>query len=416
LIFRHSDTFVVTQSKKTKHGQLTSINAKVARNINRAIILNLIRERQPISRSAISKVTGLNKSTVSNIVAGLITEDLVTEQLSRNQEIGRNPFDLRVRTGSHFVGAVYIESSKTQLAIVDIDGLIKGMTEIKTDEQHPAEFVAHCIEELDKLRTEFRVHNFRGIGVTVAGIVDSAQSKVVYAPNLGWENLDLGQIIRKLVPKIESITVENDAKASALAELLLGKHGVTSSNLVFLSVGYGIGAGIVLDNHILGGNAHAAGEFGHMTIVEGGDPCSCGNSGCWEVYASDRATVNRYAQVKQMSPDQASKVLIQQVVSASIDGDSFARKEITKTGQYLGRGIANIIRSFDPELIIVGGAITQAWNLVYPEIMETVNKRGFFGKQRNTTILPTSLSGNPPLLGAAALSIRKIFADRRIAL
>jgi N-acetylglucosamine repressor len=406
----------VTQSKKARHGQLTSINAKVARNINRAIVLNLIRERQPISRAAISKLTGLNKSTVSNIVAGLTSEDLVTGQLSRNQEIGRNPVDLRVRTGKHFVGAVYIESSKTQLAIVDIDGQVKGMTEIKTEAQSPAEFVARCIQGVEKLRTELHAFRLRGIGVTVAGIVDSMQSKVVYAPNLGWENLDLGEIIRNLAPKIESITVENDAKASALAELLLGKHGVASSNLVFLSVGYGIGAGIVLDNHILGGNSHAAGEFGHMTIVEGGDACSCGNLGCWEVYASDRATIRRYVQDKKLSPEQSAKVLIQEVVEASNNGDQSARKEITKTGQYLGRGIANIIRSFDPELIIVGGTVTQAWDLVYPEIMETVNKRGFFGKQRNTTILPTSLTGNPPLLGAAALSIRKIFADRTIVL
>jgi len=406
----------VTQSKKLRHGQLTSINAKVARNINRAIVLNLIRERQPISRAAISTLTGLNKSTVSNIVASLIAEDLVTEQLSRNQEIGRNPFNLRVRTGKHFVGAVYIESSKTQLAIVDIDGLIKGMTEIETDVQHPEEFVARCIQGIEKLRGEMHALYFRGIGVTVAGIVDSMQSKVVYAPNLGWENLDLGQIIRSQFPKIESITVENDAKASALAELLLGKHGVASSNLVFLSIGYGIGAGIVLDNHILGGNSHAAGEFGHMTIVEGGDPCSCGNSGCWEVYASDRATLRRYVQSSGFASEQVSKVSIQDVVDASKNGNLSARKELTKTGQYLGRGIANIIRSFDPELIIVGGTVTQAWDLLYPEIMETVNKRGFFGKQRNTTILPTSLSSNPPLLGAAALSIRKIFADRRIIL
>jgi predicted NBD/HSP70 family sugar kinase len=406
----------VTQSKKTRHGQLTSINAKVARNINRAIVLNLIRERQPISRAAISKLTGLNKSTISNIVAGLITEDLVTEQLSHNQEIGRNPVDLRVRTGKHFVGAIYIETSKTQLAIVDIDGMVKGTTEIETDAAHPQEFLVQCIQGVEKLRTEHHALRLRGIGVTVAGIVDSLQAKVVYAPNLGWENLELGQIIRNLAPKIESITVENDAKASALAELLLGKHGVASSNLVFLSIGYGIGAGIVLDNHILGGNSHAAGEFGHMTIVEGGDACSCGNLGCWEVYASDRATIRRYVQEKKLSPEQSSKVLIQDVVDASNNGDQSARREITKTGQYLGRGIANIIRSFDPELIIVGGTITQAWELVYPEIMETVNKRGFFGKQRNTTIVPTSLAGHPPLLGAAALSIRKLFADRRIVL
>jgi predicted NBD/HSP70 family sugar kinase len=406
----------VVHLKRTRHAQPTSVNAKVARNINRAIVLNLIRDRQPISRATISGETGLNKSTVSNIVSSLIEEHLVEEQLDRNQKIGRNPFNLRIRTGRHFVGAMYFETARTQLAIVDIDGLIKNRIEIETDAAHPREFLGRCVEELNTLGQQLHAHSFEGIGVTVAGIVDAQHSKVVYAPNLGWENLELGQMIRDLEPRIDEVAVENDAKASALAELLLGKHRATSNNLVFLSVGYGIGAGIVLDNHILGGSSHAAGEFGHMTIVEGGEPCSCGNSGCWEVYASDRATVKRFAQGKQVMQDQAIQVCMQEIVRAANDGDLKARKELTATGQYLGRGIANIIRSFDPELIIVGGVITQAWDLVYPEIMETVNTRGFFGKERNTTILPTSLSDSPPLLGAAALSIRKIFGDRRFVL
>lgn len=105
---------------------------------------------------------------------------------------------------------------------------------------------------------------------------------------------------------------------------------------------------------------------------------------------------------------------MQDVVQASLEGDTIAKKELARTGQYLGSGIANIIRSFDPEPIIIGGLITKAWDMVYREIMETVNKRGFFANERNATILPTSLSGYPPLLGATAVSIRRIFADREI--
>ncbi len=404
------------QIKRSRHGQPTSINAKVARNINRAIVLNLIRERQPVSRSSISNLTGLNKSTVSNIVASLIAEDLVAEELDRNREVGRNPYSLRVRKGKHFVGAVYFESTRTQLAIVDIDGIIKNRIEIETEVGNPVEFASRCITELEGLRIRLRLDEFKGIGITVAGIVDSQLSKVVFAPNLRWENFELGTTVRDVVPNIDTIAVENDAKASALAELLLGEYIIKSKSLVFLSVGYGIGAGIVLDNHILGGSSHAAGEFGHMTIIEGGDLCSCGNQGCWEVYASDRATVNRYAKGKNLFADQMSRVTMSEIIIAAKNGDSIARGEMTRTGQYLGRGISNIIRSFDPEVIIIGGLVTQVWDLVYPEIMEAVNARGFFGKERNTTILPTSLTDSPPLLGAAALSIRRIFSDQRISL
>jgi N-acetylglucosamine repressor len=361
-------------------------------------------------------MTGLNKSTVSDIVSSLLKDDLVEEDLYRNQKVGRNPINLRIKKGKHFVGAIYFESAKTELAVVDIDGTIKSRVELKTEMDQSNVFIARCIEELNKLRNNLNEHYFCGIGVTVAGIVDSVQSKVLYAPNLGWDNLDLGQIIKDLAPDIELITIENDAKASALAELLMGKHKIIPNSIVFLSVGYGIGAGIVLDNHILSGSSHASGEFGHMILVEKGELCSCGNQGCWEVYASDRATIRRYATLKGLPADQASKLLILNVIDAAKKGEPVAKEVLSKTGQYMGLGIANIIRSFDPEVIIIGGSIIQAWDIIYPEIMKTVSQRGFFGTHQNTSILRTSLEDSPPLLGAAALSIRKIFTDQRIAL
>ncbi|MDE3056871.1 MAG: ROK family transcriptional regulator [Bacteroidota bacterium] len=406
-------------SKKTKHGNILSINAKVARNINRAIILNSIRERQPISRARISELTKLNKSTVSNIVATLIAEDLVIEEPDNRGAVGRSPINLRVKRGKHYVGAIYFDSSKTELAVIDMDGTIISKAEIKTEASDPSQFVALCIEKLNAMRRQSLPHLFRGIGITVAGIVDAASASggtVVYAPNLGWHEVDLGQIVREHLPDIEIITVENDARASALAELLLGTHKITSANIVFLSVGAGIGAGIVVDNRILSGGTHAAGEFGHMTIVEGGEQCTCGNQGCWEVYASDRATVRRYAVTKKLSRDKTADLTLTSIIELSYRGDAIAREALTTSAQYIGLGIANIVRSFDPEVIIIGGTITRAWDLIYPEIMEAVNKRGFFGKERNTAILPTSLTAPPPLLGAAALSIRKIFTDYRIAL
>ncbi len=402
------------QLKRTRHSQPNSVNAKVARNINRAIVLNLIRERQPISRASISNITGLNKSTVSHIVSMLVEEHLVEEELESNREIGRNPFNLSISSGRHFVGAMYIETARTQIAITDIDGTIKSKIEIATDASRPKEFLRRCLKHLRLLSETLRVARLKQLGVTVAGIVDAKRAVVVFAPNLGWEHIELGTIIRELDPTIEDVAVENDAKACALAELLLGKHHLNSDSLVFLSVGYGIGAGVVLDNHVLGGSSHSAGEFGHMTIVEGGESCSCGNNGCWEMYASDRATVKRYVRAKGTMGNKDVQVCMQKIVHEANSGDLKAQRELRMTGRYLGKGIANIIRSFDPELIIIGGMVTQAWNIVCPEIIEAANSRGFVGKKRNTAILPSSLVENPPLLGAAALSIRSIFGGQRI--
>ncbi|HTR81327.1 MAG TPA: ROK family transcriptional regulator [Bacteroidota bacterium] len=397
---------------KKRYNQITSINPKVGRNINRAIILNAIREKQPISRTKISEITGLNKSTVSNIVTTLLGEDLVREEVAKNREVGRNPVDLSIKREKNFVGAIYIDSVDTMLAIVDIDGTIVKKVTVKTESANPRTFIPACLDTLKKMHSNHTTF-LKQIGISIAGIVDSAHSRVVYSSNLGWQDIDVGSIIQENNPEIEIVTVENDAKASALAELVLGRHKIPSSNFIFLSIGPGIGAGIVIDNHILSGNSHAAGEYGHMTLVEGGEPCTCGNKGCWEVYASDRATMRYFS---RLTSQRDSNVDTESLIDRALEGDKNAVEAFRKSAEYLGLGIAGIIRTIDPQSIIIGGSIVRAWKIIYPVIMDTVYQRGFFGKQRNTLILPTSLTDSPPLLGAAALSIRKIFTDYRIVL
>ncbi|HTY39446.1 MAG TPA: ROK family protein [Bacteroidota bacterium] len=402
-------------TKKSKHGHVTGIDAKVARNINRSIVLNTIRRRQPISRAGISTITQLNKSTVSSIVEGLLEEDLLVELPDRGGKVGRNPVNLTVRHGKHFVGAIALDSPCTRLAIIDIDGTIRGRDEIWTKAVSPQLLMPQCIARLDALRATLGPHKFHGIGVSVAGIVDSAKSTVIYAANLGWSQVDLGSVIREIAPKVESVTVENDAKSSALAELLLGKHTVGTPDLIYLLLGAGIGAGITVNGRILGGTSHAAGEVGHMTVVDGGEPCQCGNKGCWELYASERAPVRWFANAKY--PKGAPSTLtLPDVVDAARAGDADALHALQLWGQHIGVGIGDMIAILDPEVVIVGGAVTQIWDMIGEEINTSARGRGAFTKARATQILPTSLPDSPALLGAAALSIRKVFADFRIAL
>lgn len=397
-------------SRRSRHEHIISINPRVVRNINRSHILNIIWEQQPISRARIADITKLNKSTVSSIVGDLLRDDLLAEEAGPSPSVGRTPINLRLKTGKYLIGAVYFESRGTRLAVVDLDGTVKHTAELRCDGKSGEQFVAECIDELCALRKRIHLPRYKGIGVAVAGIVDSSRSRVVFAPNLAWEDLDILEIVRKRCPDVPVIAVENDAKASAVAEIWFGKHDLQLFNFVFLSVGQGIGTGLVVDKRVLDGDSHAAGEFGHMTIVEGGEYCSCGNRGCWEAYASDRATIRRYVLSKGNPPDSSPDVSMHQVISAAGEGDQDAQNALLKTGHYLGLGIADIILAVDPEAIIVGGTITKAWDLVYPEIINTVTRQAFFGKKRNTTILPSALHSSAPIMGAAAISIRKIFA------
>lgn len=392
-------------------------NSKILRSINRTIILNIIRERQPISRANIAKITGLNKSTISSIVAELLNEDLIYEEIFIDNGVGRNPYNLYLKLGKHYVGAINIDSSITRFAVADIDGSIKGESSILTENIDKYKFMEKCINELLKLSSELGINNLKGIGITIAGIVDSENLIVKFAPNLGWEDFNIGEIIKKLTPEVDIIAVGNDAKASALAELWFGTHNINLSNFVFLSIGPGIGSGVILDNKLLKGGNEASGEFGHMTLIEGGNLCVCGNYGCWEAYASDRATVQRYLIRKKMNALENIDFAIDNILSLAENEDEIAIETLKQTGYYLGLGISNIIKALDPQAIIIGGRITKAWNLIYPEIMNVIKQRAFFNKKNeHLIILPTSLKVRPRLLGAATLAIKELFDGYKIIL
>lgn len=399
------------QVKRQRHERITRINSKVGRDINRSIILNTIRRHQPISRAEISGITLLNKSTVSDIVAILLSEDLLVESADRGGSVGRTPVNLTVKQGKHFVGAISFDAPTTRIAIVDINGTVKASDEIQTQSMPPDHLVAQCIARITSMRGALGQHRFHGIGASVAGIVDSVQAQVLHAANLGWNNVDLASTIRTHAPDVESVSIENDAKSSALAELLLGTHTLSSSNLIFLLLGAGIGAGITMNGKVLSGSAHAAGEVGHMTVVEGGEPCQCGNAGCWELYASERAPVHWYADAKKLSTGGAATISLNDVFHAARRQDPDAIRALSLWAQHIGVGIGDMISILDPEVVIIGGSITSVWDLISKGIIEAAHGRGTFARQRTTAILPTSLSASPPLIGAASLAIRRIFAD-----
>jgi len=394
--------------------KVISGNSRVVRNINRGVILNLIRTQQPISRAQLAKVTGLNKSTVSSIVAELLEEEILEEKLVSDQSIGRNPFALTIKKGKHLVGAINIDSTLTHFAIVDVDGefLCTSVLETKTGDYQT--FFETCLNHLKDIAEKGRV-SLWGIGVSVTGIVDPEKMLVKYSPNLAWENVNLGEIIKKKFPFLNAVAVGNDAKASALAEQWFGKPGIPLSNFVFISIGGGLGSGVVIDNKILEGESHGSGEFGHMVLLEGGEKCSCGNYGCWETYASDKATVRRFLGDSGITPGGSVDELMEKTIELAKQNNEKAVNALKLTGYYLGLGITNIIKSIDPNAIIIGGRIIEGWDIIYPEIMKVVKERAFLSyMEKKAEILPTSLTVRPHLLGAATLAVKLLFNDYKI--
>jgi predicted NBD/HSP70 family sugar kinase len=397
---------------KLDTSQVIGGNAKVVRSINRSGILNIIRERQPISRIEISKITGLNKSTVSSIVNELFEENLIYEEMVQDQNVGRNPLQLRLKLGTHYVGALNLDSAVSRVAVVDIDGTILDKDKLDTRSENPEIFIKDCIDLLMSLIMKNKIENFIGIGVSVAGIVNVSRDVIVNAPNIGWKEFAVGNLVRKLVRNDKIIKFVNDAKSSALAELWFGTGEIKDiDDFVFVSVGIGIGTGIVVGKNLLDGHSYAAGEFGHMTMFTKGEYCACGNYGCLEAYASDRATVRRYNRLRK---ENDKKILLKDVIECARQGDAMAIQAIKETGYYLGLGISNIIKSVDPEAVVLGGRITQMWDIIYPEIIRAVDQHALFDYKREIKILCSSLSVRPRLLGAATVVLKEFFNDYKI--
>src|SRR5680860_946621 len=234
---------------------------------------------------------------------------------------------------------------------------------------------------------------FEKIRIGIAGQVDSKKGLVIFSPNIKY--LENGNIKRIIQGKIkEDIEIENDVKCFALAERNFGK-AKKYEDVVFLTIGTGIGGAIQIDGKIYHGVNNIAGEFGHMTIIAGGKKCECGKSGCWEQYASGKAIEKMYFEL--FGKDKKAK----EIALDSENGIKKDMKVIQKTSEYLSIGFSNIINTVNPEAIIISGSVSKQ-----KEIIDLAKKRALqqtLIPGRKTKIEISSLGDEAMLIGAALL-------------
>src|SRR5918912_345139 len=263
------------------------------RDINRQFVLNYIRDREPISRAEIARVTALQRSTVSTIVEELKTEGLIEEIGAGASTGGRRPTLIRLRAAGATAVGVDITPSRTTIATSDLVGRVIEREEFENSPR-PDEMAAQVIERVREIVARDRQGAVAGVGVSLPGLVDPDTGRAIYIPFFRWRDWAVAEEIERATGL--KARVDNDANAAALAELWFGRPEVSGSrDFIIVLVAEGIGTGIVFDRQIYRGERGAAGEFGHM-IIEQGAPvaCSCGNRDCWEAFASERAAVARY--------------------------------------------------------------------------------------------------------------------------
>jgi predicted NBD/HSP70 family sugar kinase len=328
---------------------------------NQGLVLRALYDHGPISRAEIARLTGLTRTTVSDLIAELIGTGLAREVGRGPSSGGKAPILVEVDGNArHVIGLDLGERAFTG-AIVNLHGAIRRTASQPIDGRDGDAALAALYRLVDELvASEPGV--LLGIGIGTPGIVDPETGTIIWAVNLDWQDLPLGQLLRDRYDVPTSVA--NDSRAAALAESLFPAEHRTS-NLIAIKVGNGIGAGLVLNGELFHGDGFGAGEIGHLGVVDDGEQCRCGRFGCLETVASSRAILARAAEAGRQDPTgflgnrlrEAGELKLEDIRAGLEVGDEATRRIAVAAGRFLGQAVASLIGALNVNQIVLLGAV-----------------------------------------------------------
>lgn len=390
------------------------------RKLNTAILLDALRLFAPLSRAELAARTGLNRSTVSSIVNSLIEEGLIQETDLQSSKIGRPGMLLELNPRGGFAIGIELGVDCISVILSDFIAQVQWREQACSDPNEDQITILDRAANLTQHALDFGLsQGLRplGIGMGVPGLVDLRQGKLIFAPNLHWNNVPLRLIWsqRFNLP----IFIENEANAAALGEYYFGAaQGV--NDFIYLSAGIGLGAGIVLDGKLFRGSNGYASEVGHMTVEPNGELCGCGKRGCWETQVGPRAVLRRVRKTLETGlpsvlcdwvDGDLELISFESVVQAASLGDSVALRALQEVGERLGIGIANLVNVFNPELIVLGGALNRASAILLPIVVRLINENALAPASENVHVAASAHGTDACLMGAVALVLEDILRE-----
>jgi predicted NBD/HSP70 family sugar kinase len=377
-----------SQAQRFTFTRRQSASNKTPRQINRNLVFNLIRTRQPLSRADLARVSGLQRSTVSLIVEDLIKEKWILEGSTGRLPRGRRPTFLELNH-QRAVIALDIHPTQSTIAVTDLGGKIVAQNVIDLPAD-PNKAIQPLVAAIRKLIETHSDKSFDGIGISLPGRADPLLEKLIFAPNLNWPVLSIKSRIQRATGL--RVEMDNVANACALSEVWFGdSDGIR--DLVVVNVSEGIGTGIFANGRLLRGANGMAGEFGHVQMDPDGPLCGCGSHGCWETVASNRAGLRYYHEISGKPAPQSFCALVK---LAQAD-DANAVQALEKMALFLGRGLRMIASALAPNEIIIVGDITTVWYM-FGKSVEAEFKRNALAK---TPKLRPSFDGSTARLRSA---------------
>ncbi|HWK91110.1 MAG TPA: ROK family glucokinase [Luteimicrobium sp.] len=307
---------------------------------------------------------------------------------------------------------VDIGGTKIAAGVVDEDGAIVAKTRRTTSPDDVASIDRAIAEVYEEFRADYEVG---AIGVAAAGFVSNDRTSVLFAPNIAWRDYPLGENVRALLQDDVRVVVENDANAAGWGEFRFGS-AKDADDMLMLTLGTGLGGAIVVDGRLVRGRWGFAAEIGHMRVVPGGYLCGCGHRGCWEQYACGSALVRDARAAAAAQPERAAALLAlaggdpgaisgPHVTAAAQAGDALARELFAELGRWVGEGSASVAALLDPELIVLGGGVADAGDLLFPSVRAGFeNALSARGHRPEARIVAAALGNDAGMVGAADLA------------
>lgn len=367
-----------------------------------------------MTRAELTRLLGLNRSTIGGLTTALIEFGLVAEQTAAQGAAagavlggtrGGRPSHLVVPRPENAVVAIDLGVDRVQVALVGLGGTVldrrvREHERGEHDVHHVVERIAAMVEELVAAAEPHRV---LGIAASLPGAVRSSDGMVQFAPNLGWHGEPFTQLLSERLGR--PVRAGNDANLGVMAEHLRGA-AVGRQHVIYLGVSVGIGGGFLVSGQLLAGASGYAGEVGHMQVDSGGSACSCGAQGCWELKVGENRLLTLAGRAPGSGPDG-----VDEVIAAAAAGEKAAQLAIEEVATWTGVGLRSLINMFNPEVVVLGGTLAQLWPSMGDRVEAILSQRALLAPRSDVAVLAAKLGRDSSLIGAAELAFEAVLDD-----
>ncbi len=393
-------------------------NSKTIKRMNQMAILNIVKDNELISRQQIAELTGLTPAAITGIVRELITIGFVKEVGLGESQGGRRPVHLKFNGKAGYVLGVEVTSKEITLAVTDFENMPKEMHTFAIDMKEPSTAIVELKKCLEKIIHSKKNHdkNFLSIAIAFPAIMQNETGVVKRAVNLGekWNGFPLKVTLEQALGL--PVFIDTNSKVAALGEKWFG-GGMSCKNLIYINMGEGISAGIIMDDHIVQGAQGYAGQIGHTVMIDQGPLCNCGNRGCLEAICAIPALLRKVeAEIPAISESDILKkryILNQEIKMSDIleiahMEDSYARDLLRKTARYVARATANMINTCNPDKVFIGGKLAVKSPFFIEEFRSNIRMHAFPEVGGSTPVTISKLGANSGVIGACALALTNL--------